>query len=296
MKAIRVVELTKSYGTKRDVIAVDNLSFEVEEGQIFCLLGPNGAGKTTTIRILNTLLKKDSGKIYFFDIDLDKKPQEIKNIIGVVQQHTNVDSELSVWENLLIHAMLHKMKKSMFEERATQLLETMDMLDKKNRFANKLSGGERRKLTIVRALLHNPKILFLDEPTVGLDTLTRRAIWNDIKQLRSSGKTIILTTHYIEEAQMLSDQVLIINKGKKLIEDAPNILINKLGKITVEYQENNKTAYKFFNTTREAKVFSANLNDLNSIFIRETNLEDVFLAITGNGGEQYCNSLEKCFP
>ena len=296
MKAIRVVELTKSYGTKRDVIAVDNLSFEVEEGQIFCLLGPNGAGKTTTIRILNTLLKKDSGKIYFFDIDLDKKPQEIKNIIGVVQQHTNVDSELSVWENLLIHAMLHKMKKSIFEERATQLLETMDMLDKKNRFANKLSGGERRKLTIVRTLLHNPKVLFLDEPTVGLDTLTRRAIWNNIKQLRSSGKTIILTTHYIEEAQMLSDQVLIINKGKKLIEDAPNILINKLGKITVEYQENNKTAYKFFNTTREAKVFSANLNDLNSIFIRETNLEDVFLTITGNGGEQYCNSLEKCFP
>lgn len=296
MKAIRVIELTKSYGSKRDVIAVDNLSFEVEEGQVFCLLGPNGAGKTTTIRILNTLLKKDRGKIYFFDMDLDKKPQEIKNIIGVVQQHTNVDSELTVWENLLIHAMLHRMKKSIFEERAIQLLTAMDMIDKKNRFANKLSGGERRKLTIIKALLHNPKILFLDEPTVGLDTITRRAIWDSIKQLRSSGKTIILTTHYIEEAQMLSDLVLIIDKGKKIVEESPYSLISKLGKIILEYQENSKTIYKFFNSKQEAKRFSANLKDLESILIRETNLEDVFIAMTGNGGEQSCSSLEKCFP
>lgn len=296
MKAIRVIELTKSYGSKRDVIAVDNLSFEVEEGQVFCLLGPNGAGKTTTIRILNTLLKKDRGKIYFFDMDLDKKPQEIKNIIGVVQQHTNVDSELTVWENLLIHAMLHRMKKSIFEERATQLLTAMDMIDKKNRFANKLSGGERRKLTIIKALLHNPKILFLDEPTVGLDTITRRAIWDSIKQLRSSGKTIILTTHYIEEAQMLSDLVLIIDKGKKIVEESPYSLISKLGKVILEYQENSKTIYKFFNSKQEAKRFSANLKDLESILIRETNLEDVFIAMTGNGGEQSCSSLEKCFP
>jgi ABC-2 type transport system ATP-binding protein len=296
VKAIRVIELTKSYGSKRDVIAVDNLSFEVEEGQVFCLLGPNGAGKTTTIRILNTLLKKDRGKIYFFDMDLDKKPQEIKNIIGVVQQHTNVDSELTVWENLLIHAMLHRMKKSIFEERATQLLTAMDMIDKKNRFANKLSGGERRKLTIIKALLHNPKILFLDEPTVGLDTITRRAIWDSIKQLRSSGKTIILTTHYIEEAQMLSDLVLIIDKGKKIVEESPYSLISKLGKVILEYQENSKTIYKFFNSKQEAKRFSANLKDLESILIRETNLEDVFIAMTGNGGEQSCSSLEKCFP
>ncbi len=296
MKAIRVIELTKSYGSNSGAIAVDNLSFEVEEGQVFCLLGPNGAGKTTTIRILNTLLKKDRGKIYFFDMDLDKKPQEIKNIIGVVQQHTNVDSELTVWENLLIHAMLHRMKKSIFEERATQLLTATDMIDKKDRFANKLSGGERRKLTIIRALLHNPKILFLDEPTVGLDTISRRSIWDSIKQLRSSGKTIILTTHYIEEAQMLSDLVLIINKGKKIIEETPYSLISKLGKITLEYQEHGKTIYKFFNSNKEAKMFSAKLIDLEPILIRETNLEDVFLAMTGNGGEQSCNSLEKCFP
>jgi ABC-2 type transport system ATP-binding protein len=296
MKAIRIIGLTKSYGSKADVAAVDNLSFEVEEGQVFCLLGPNGAGKTTTIRILNTLLKKDRGKIYFFDMDLDKKPRDIKNIIGVVQQHTNVDSELTVWENLLIHAMLHRMEKSIFAERATQLLTAMDLIDKKNRFANKLSGGERRKLTIIKALLHNPKILFLDEPTVGLDTITRRTIWDSIKQLRSSGKTIILTTHYIEEAQMLSDLVLIIDKGKKIIEDTPYSLISKLGKVTLEYQKHGKTIYKFFNLTQDAKRFSTDLSDLESILIRETNLEDVFIELTGNGGEQSCNSLEKCFP
>ncbi|AWB10668.1 ABC-2 type transport system ATP-binding protein [Thermodesulfobium acidiphilum] len=296
MKAIRVLGLTKSYKSETNIVAVNNLSFEVEEGQVFCLLGPNGAGKTTTIRILNTLLKKDKGQIYFFNIDLDKKPQDIKNIIGVVQQHTNVDSELTVWENLLIHSMLHKMNKMLFKERANQLLEAIDMIDKKNRFANKLSGGERRKLSIIRALLHNPKIIFLDEPTVGLDTFTRRSIWENIKQLKYSGKTIILTTHYIEEAQMLSDLVLIINKGKKLIEETPNTLINRLGKVTLEYQENGKTIYKFFNTNQEAKDFSVNLKDLNSILIRETNLEDVFVTMTGNGGEDYCNSLEKCFP
>jgi ABC-2 type transport system ATP-binding protein len=172
----------------------------------------------------------------------------------------------------------------------------MDMIDKKNRFANKLSGGERRKLTIIKALLHNPKILFLDEPTVGLDTITRRAIWDSIKQLRSSGKTIILTTHYIEEAQMLSDLVLIIDKGKKIVEESPYSLISKLGKVILEYQENSKTIYKFFNSKQEAKRFSANLKDLESILIRETNLEDVFIAMTGNGGEQSCSSLEKCFP
>lgn len=296
MKAIRVIGLTKSYGSIENVIAVDNLSFEVEEGKVFCLLGPNGAGKTTTIRILNTLLKKDRGKIYFLDMDLDKKPLDIKKIIGVVQQHTNVDSELTVWENLLIHAMLHNMKKSIFEERATQLLTAMDLMDKKNRFANKLSGGERRKLTIIRALLHNPKILFLDEPTVGLDTVSRRSIWEGIKQLRSSGKTIILTTHYIEEAQLLSDLVLIIDKGKKIIEETPYSLISKFGKVTLEYQEHGKTIYKFFNSNQDAKKFSTNLSDLKSILIRETNLEDVFIAMTGNGGEQSCSSLEKCFP
>ena len=209
---IKLIGLTKKFGEK---IAVDNLSFEIFDGEVFGLLGKNGAGKTTTIKMLTLQLKPTAGKIIFDTSDELK----IKSLIGIVPQHLNVDQDLTVEENLELHGRLYHLTKSERKMRIDQLLKFVELESVRTSFIKNLSGGMKRRLLIVRALIHQPKILFLDEPTVALDPQVRRKIWTLIQELKSQGITIILTTHYIEEAENLCDRVAILNAGKLIALD-----------------------------------------------------------------------------
>ena len=208
---IKLEGITKKFG---EFTAVNNLSFEIFDGEVFGLLGKNGAGKTTTIKMLTMQLKPTAGKIFFEEKLQTGNELEIKKIIGVVPQHLNFDQDLTVGENLELHARLHHLEKSEREKRIDELLNFVELESVKNSFIKKLSGGMKRRLLIVRALIHRPKILFLDEPTVALDPQVRRKIWELIQNLKSHGITIVLTTHYIEEAEFLCDRAAILNSGK----------------------------------------------------------------------------------
>ena len=209
---IKLIELTKKFGEK---VAVDNLNFEIFSGEVFGLLGKNGAGKTTTIKMLTLQLKPTSGEIIFDTSDEFK----IKRLIGIVPQHLNFDQDLTVEENLELHGRLYHLAKSERKMRIDQLLKFVELESVRTSFIKNLSGGMKRRLLIVRALIHQPKILFLDEPTVALDPQVRRKIWSLIKELKLRGITIILTTHYIEEAENLCDRVAILNAGKLIALD-----------------------------------------------------------------------------
>lgn len=259
--------------------AVDNLNLNINSGEIFGLLGPNGAGKTTTIRMLTMLTKPTSGKILYDNKDIFSNEQEIKKYIGVVPQHINFDQDLTVWENMELHGRLHHMPTKQRHQRINELLEYVELQDRVNDSVKKLSGGMKRRLLIVRALMHNPKILFLDEPTVALDPQVRRRIWDLIRRLPKDGVTVVLTTHYIEEAENLCNRVAILNKGKLIKLDTPNELCRQLGKYVVEWDGENSREYKFFNSRQECAQFASTLDT--STTIRHSNLEDVFVELTG---------------
>ena len=220
---IKLENITKKFG---ELTAVNNLSFEILRGEIFGLLGKNGAGKTTTIKMLTLQLNPTSGQIFFED----KLPQgnevAIKNLIGIVPQHLNFDQDLTVYENLELHARLYHLPKNLRQQKIDELLNFVELQKVKNSFVKSLSGGMKRRLLIIRALIHSPKILFLDEPTVALDPQVRRKIWELIQNLKSQGITIILTTHYIEEAEFLCDRVAIMNVGKLIALDTTKNLCN----------------------------------------------------------------------
>lgn len=259
--------------------AVDNLNLNINSGEIFGLLGPNGAGKTTTIRMLTMLTKPTSGKVLYDNKDIFSYEQEIKKYIGVVPQHINFDQDLTVWENMELHGRLHHMPTKQRHKRINELLEYVELQDRINDSVKKLSGGMKRRLLIVRALMHNPKILFLDEPTVALDPQVRRRIWDLIRRLPKDGVTVVLTTHYIEEAENLCNRVAILNKGKLIKLDTPNELCRQLGKYVVEWDGENNREYKFFNSRQECAQFASTLDT--STTIRHSNLEDVFVELTG---------------
>ena len=259
--------------------AVDNLNLNINSGEIFGLLGPNGAGKTTTIRMLTMLTKPTSGKILYDNKDIFSYEQEIKKYIGVVPQHINFDQDLTVWENMELHGRLHHMPTKQRHKRINELIEYVELQDRINDSVKKLSGGMKRRLLIVRALMHNPKILFLDEPTVALDPQVRRRIWDLIRRLPKDGVTVVLTTHYIEEAENLCNRVAILNKGKLIKLDTPNELCRQLGKYVVEWDGENNREYKFFNSRQECAQFASTLDT--STTIRHSNLEDVFVELTG---------------
>ena len=273
---IIIENLVKNFGSR---IAVNMLSFQVAEGEIFGLLGPNGAGKTTTIKMLSMLLRPTAGEIAIGGFNLKHNEQEIKTMIGVVPQHFNLDYDLTVWENLILHGKLHKMEASYIKQRSTELLEYVELLDRKDDFVQKLSGGMKRRLMIARALMHNPKILFLDEPTVGLDPQVRRKLWDLIRKMHNDNVAVLLTTHYIEEAENLCNRVAIMEKGSLIALDSPKELCNMVGKYVVEYEMENKREYKFFDNREEASNFACTLVD--TAIIRKSNLEDVFVELTG---------------
>ncbi len=210
---IQLDNVTKKFGEK---IAVDGLSFEIQRGEVFGLLGKNGAGKTTTIKMLTLQLKPTAGEISFGTAS----ELEIKSQIGIVPQHLNFDQDLTVWENLELHARLYHLPPSERKLRISELLRFVELEPVRNSFIKNLSGGMKRRLLIVRALIHEPQILFLDEPTVALDPQVRRKIWELVQQLKSRGITIVLTTHYIEEAEFLCDRVAILSAGKLVALDS----------------------------------------------------------------------------
>lgn len=259
--------------------AVDNLSLNIQSGEIFGLLGPNGAGKTTTIRMLTMLTRPTSGDILYNGKNIFDHEQEIKKYIGVVPQHINFDQDLTVWENMELHGRLHHMPTKQRHNRISELLEYVELQDRVNDSVKKLSGGMKRRLLIVRALMHNPKILFLDEPTVALDPQVRRRIWDLIRRLPKDGVTVVLTTHYIEEAENLCNRVAILNKGKLIKLDTPMQLCRQLGKYVVEWDGETSRQYRFFDARQQAAKFASTLDV--STTIRHSNLEDVFVELTG---------------
>lgn len=272
---LKLVDLTKKYS---NLIAVNQLNLTIEDGEFFGLLGPNGAGKTTTIRMISTLTPKTCGEIIINDESMDRNLTAIKIKIGVVPQHNNLESEMTAWENLEVHGLIYKMPKSIRRQKIDEILKYTELMDRKNDLVSKFSGGMKRKLMIARAMMHDPEILLLDEPTVGLDASARRKMWDLLKRLKTKGLTVLLTTHYIEEAEVLCDRVGLINGGSLVELDSPINLIHKVGKFAVENFINGETKEEFFDTREEAVVYSTTLQG--SVKIRPSNLEDVFLKLT----------------
>ena len=232
---ISATGLVKRYG---DIVAVDGLDLEISPGEFFGLLGPNGSGKTTTIHMLATLVKPSGGTVRIGDVDVARYPVRARRQIGLVFQESALDRTLTVAENLRFAGRLYDLPPHVSAQRAQELLELFDMADKRDRPVATLSGGMRRALDIVRGVLHEPQVLFLDEPTIGLDLPNRRRIWRFIERLRArTGMTVLLTTHYLEEANPC-DRVCFIRKGKLVDTGAPQDLVGRLGRHILEIESN----------------------------------------------------------
>ena len=295
---IVIDNLSKSY---KQLKAVDDLSFRIKRGELFAFLGINGAGKSTTINIICGQLKKDQGKVYIADMDVDKNLQLIKHKIGVVFQNSLLDPQLSVKDNLQVKASLYSMKKDEIKKRVEYLAELLDFKSYINRPIGKLSGGQKRRIDIARALLHQPEILILDEPTTGLDPQTRKMMWNVINKLRKEkDMTVLLTTHYMEEASE-ADYVVIIDSGKKVAEGTPLELKNKyvgdymliyntdedkIKRLNLPY-EKIPLGYRIeVKDTKEATELIKNNSDLFIDYeLIKGKMDDVFLRVTGKSLE-----------
>ncbi|WPV65990.1 ABC transporter ATP-binding protein [Chitinophaga sp. LS1] len=213
-KMIEVVDLTKKFG---DFTAVDHISFSVDENDIFAFLGPNGAGKSTCIKIMTTVASPSSGEVKINGFDVTKEKNQVRESIGVIFQDSTLDEDLTAYENLYYHAVLYKVPPAERKPKIEKLLDSMELLSRKDEFVRNFSGGMRRRIEIARGLLHDPKVLFLDEPTLGLDVQTRSFLWNHVKEVnKTMGLTIFLTTHNMDEAEKIATKVAIIDHGKIL--------------------------------------------------------------------------------
>jgi ABC-2 type transport system ATP-binding protein len=272
---IEAFALTKNYA---EVRAVDQVSFMIPQGEVFGLLGPNGAGKTTTIKMLTTLSKPDSGQCRIDGFDVVKNAFDIKGRIGVVPQENNLDRELTAFENLMIYGMLHKVKDRDEEIKAALMM--VDLWDRKDSLVIHFSGGMQRRLLLARALLPQPSILFLDEPSIGLDPQIRRQMWDMIRRTKIQGRTVILTTHYIEEAENLCDRVGILSRGRLIALDRPANLKASVGEFIVEQiNREGKLIQNICKSPDEARELAKNKEE--GVTIRKSNLEDVFIKLTG---------------
>jgi len=239
---LSVQGLSHSYG---GLHAVDNISFDIKKGQVFSFLGPNGAGKTTTINLLITLLPIQQGKVTIAGYDVQTQKDQVRRSIGVVFQDQRLDRDLTVWETLDFHGKIYSIPKEVRKQRISELLELVELIDKKDEYTKKLSGGMKRRLEIARGLLVQPTVLFLDEPTIGLDTQTRQRIWSYIKRVKQKGVTVLLTTHYMDEADQNSDVVCIIDKGKIIANGTPEQLKRSLNRDCIQVQtDDNCRAYE----------------------------------------------------
>ena len=283
MKDIIVIkDLVKRHGDKT---AIDHVDLNIHEGELFGFLGPDGAGKTATVRCVSTLTNFDEGSILVDGFDLRKDPTDAKNRMGVIQQQISLDKDLTIRENMISHAMYHMIPKKEREEKIKELSDYFGLEEYLDKPVDSLSGGWKKRAAIVCAVLHQPKVLFLDEPTSGLDINARRLLWDVVKNLNKRGTTIFLTTHYIEEAEALCDRVGIIDHGKIIALDEPRSLCEKVGSTAVEYMVDKKTQYRYFKSRDEAKAFIASLDSEDNVLMRNTNLEDVFVELTGKSVE-----------
>ena len=310
MSSIETKSLTKSFG---DVTAVDDISFSVKKGEIFGFLGPNGAGKSTTMMILTTLLKPTSGHALISEFDVMSNAKQVRENIGYVQQETTVDEYLTGRENLLLQAKLNHIPKEDIHQRIDEVLDLIELSDKQNEPVVTYSGGMRKRLDIAGGLLHRPKVLFLDEPTVGLDIQTRRKIWQYIKKIHDEFEmTIFLTTHYMEEADQLCDRIGIIDGGKIQVIDSPETMKNSMGNevISIVIQEGEKNRDSFLSQLEKIEfinkinrddskltLFASNGTEvipkifqisseldikITSISLTQPTLDDVFISYTGH--------------
>jgi ABC-2 type transport system ATP-binding protein len=275
--ALEVDGLVKSFGAVR---AVDGLSFSLAPGEFVGLLGPNGAGKTTTIKMLTGLMRPGGGAIRCFGVDFARDPRAAKRRIGVVHQITNLDRDLTARENLTLHAILHGIGAADRRERIDEALRFAGLEAAADRPVKTFSGGMGRRLVIVRALLHQPQLLFLDEPTVGLDPQIRRDLWDLIVRVnQAKGTAILLTTHYIEEAEKLCSRVLILDAGRLVAAGAPAALTRGVGRYVLEVVREEGIEESFHETREEAVARLGSCTG--SCKVREATLEDVFLKLTG---------------
>lgn len=292
MNIIEIEHLNKSFG---EVKAVNDITFRVKKGEFFSFLGVNGAGKSTTISIMCGTLTKDSGKVIINGIDVDKDIKSITNKIGVVFQFSHLDSVLTVYDNLRSRAALYNITGDKFKERLEYLTELLDLKDILKRTLGKLSGGQRRRVDIARALIHDPEILILDEPTTGLDPQTRKLIWEVINKMRiEKSLTVFLTTHYMEEAAE-SDYVVILNKGLIAAEGTPHDLKNKYSSDYITFYNTDeiydfgypmtkiKNGYriKIPNTELATELVTKHPDKFKDYEITKGKMDDVFLAVTG---------------
>ncbi|MCG6553798.1 MAG: ABC transporter ATP-binding protein [Candidatus Magnetominusculus sp. LBB02] len=274
---LTVAGLRKKY---KDKAAVNGVSFAFSTGEFVGLLGPNGAGKTTTIKMLTGLIRPSAGTIHYYGSDFRQQSQTSKALIGVVPQQNNLDRDLTAYENLYLHAILYGIPNGVRTQRIDELLDFSGLADYRNRQVKQFSGGTMRRLVILRALLHEPKILFLDEPTVGLDPQIRRVIWDFIVKInRVKNTTILLTTHYIEEAERLCKRVLVINDGSIITDGDPETLKDGIGRFVLEIHKDDSIEEEFFDTRDEA--LAALHNSTYTCKVRGVTLEDVFLRLTG---------------
>ncbi|HZN19390.1 MAG TPA: ATP-binding cassette domain-containing protein [Micromonosporaceae bacterium] len=225
--AIEVEDLVKRYA-RRPSNAVDGVSFQVRPGEVFGLLGPNGAGKTTTVAVLTTRALPTSGTARAAGLDVVADPVGVRRRIGVVTQNNTLDRQVTVRQNLLYHASYHDVPASQRRRRADEMLEMFDLTEHANQMVDRISGGQAQRLLIARALMHDPQVLFLDEPSTGLDPQVRLFVWEQVRKLRDTGVAVLLTTHYMEEAAQLSDRVAIMDRGKLLALDTPDALTRSL--------------------------------------------------------------------
>ncbi|MDR2614309.1 MAG: ABC transporter ATP-binding protein [Candidatus Accumulibacter sp.] len=273
---IQLENLVKLYGRNK---ALDGLSLTVTAGEFFAFLGPNGAGKTTVIRILNGMTAMTSGRALIGGHDLAREPLAVKKLCGLAAQNLNLDGELSVRENLEIHGLLFGMSRADRQDRSHELLEYVEMEERADSLVKTLSGGLKRRLMIARALLHRPRLLFLDEPTVGLDPAIRRRLWGLIRKIRQDGVTVFLTTHYIEEAEFLADRVAFIHRGRLVSQGTPPELMAALGAWAVDRFGDAGMDTRYFQAREDARKYLAE-NEFEGT-LRRVNLEDAFLAQTG---------------
>ncbi|MCI2414214.1 MAG: ATP-binding cassette domain-containing protein [Candidatus Aramenus sp.] len=299
MSSVIAKDLTKKYG---DFVAVDHINFEIEKGEIYGLLGPNGAGKTTTIKMLTGLTPPTEGDAIVAGYSVRKQPLEVKRRIGWISSEVILDDELTAWENLEIQAKLQEVKD--WKERALQLLDYFGIKEFKNRKAGKFSTGMRKKLEISMALLNSPEIVFMDEPTIGLDVNTRTSMWNLIRQINKDySVTVLLTTHYMEEADSLCNRISIINKGKIIATGSPEFLKEKYGGDVIEIELRRDVDVKLpYEVTKKdgrlrIKVPSAEnailevvnavgSQNIKSLKFNKSSLDTVFITLTGGSLEE----------
>jgi daunorubicin resistance ABC transporter ATP-binding subunit len=301
--AIEMIDLCKAFGKFQ---AVDHLSLTVRQGEIFGLLGPNGSGKTTTINMVSGLSVPTSGKVRVMGYEIPQDARRVRQILGAVPQETALYEELSAWDNMDFHAELFGIPRKEKKARIINMLELVQLLDRKDSRVGTFSGGMKRRLALGRALLHDPQLIYLDEPTLGVDVQSRRAIWDYILSLRDQGKTVLITTNYLEEAQALCERIAIIDHGKLIAVDTPEHLKQTYGGSVIELetaqpsalvdeiralegvkqvnQDGNSlviTTQGTFNVVPQIINIVSQEGEIRNISVREPNLDEVFLRLTG---------------